>query len=326
MIKIEDLASGRIMHGEIKVKAVVTQLMTKTDKPYLSIRMKDETGVAYANIWLENKMYNSFLNESQLPFEAVFQVSIDESNKTNHLLLKIHNRQDVVLSDTNNTQKLQPQNQDISYFKSQISSIQNQELKTLVINVFRDADLANQYFISPLSILKSSGASHMGGLLEFTNRLLKMIDDNYANIPNDIDVSVLKTVALLEPIGRVKMMNFDNKGNNKKTFEGELLPHPILTMNYLLPYLTQLSHEKMIYLQHLILAVPGNKDWGALVTDRTTEGNILNHLWQLNMQYFHFEKQKELNKGRDFGTIFGRRVYLGNYPNENEVQNFVNYQ
>ncbi len=115
------------------------------------------------------------------------------------------------------------------------------------------------------------------GLLEHSLWVCKncmVIADLY---PNKIDKQTLFVAALLHDIGKIEELG--SFPATEFTNEGALLGHTIIGLTMLEPYFEKAGIEKHleVHLKHLLISHHGKLEFGAPVTPRSPEAQILHH-------------------------------------------------
>lgn len=321
----------------IFAKVLVAKRYTKTTpiRPYLNLKMRDESGIAYVNVWNNSEFYeglSKFVNDTLhmrmevthertqgdfyiFNLERLFQYKVVKKGKEESEVNE--QRQENNRQANEQNESMNP----ITIFKQHLLSFKDSRYQKFLVKVFSDKELMKAYFNKPLSYFRTNGVSEQGGILTFTNSLLDLIQSNESYLQRvGVDIDLLKFLAFVEPIGRLKSLLENKKGAHHKTLSGSLLPHPVLTINHLAPYFAGFdgfTTHQVEYIQHILLSVPGSKEWGAIWDNATKEGEVFNRFWQMNIQMFHFDKHREKNyPNKNTSRLFGDVVIL---PTFNEL-------
>lgn len=291
--------------------------VARNGNSFLNITLHETTGDVYARIWPESKLFNFFDDDSNEKGVLV-RGKIERDTPYKSIEIYTATKKELPISSF----------ADVGNIKKEIGAvmrgIQDPGLKELLIRIFRDVSFSEAYFKAPMTLVPSSGGSWSGGVAAFVSKLCRLIDQT-TNVFNEwpysldefstkLNVDFLKTLAILEPIGKVRAFAI-NKNKTSLTVEGEYMGDHFLTMEIVLEHLihVDMPEEKKILLKHAIASIPGKKEWGALIYDRTREAIFFNYLWQLNMQMMHFEQMDRMSADDDFVSLFKKRVSLSTF-------------
>lgn len=272
----------------------VSRAMTSKGKPYLTITLQDSSGETVAKYWDPTEEQLTTIT-SGVFVECVFSVGIynDTPQITIKSVTKVGTTEDVDVG-----QYILKTEHDITQLKSDIKNaiyaIQNDTLRKIVFEVFKDA--GKKFFEHPAA--KSVHHSFYGGLAQHTYEMLQLADkvcEVFPDLNRDLLVSgvllhdIAKTVELSGPIG------------TDYTTTGKLLGHITMVQAYVYVIAKSLNlhhTEECMLLQHMVISHHGQLEYGSPVKPCIKEAMVLNQIDGISAKYNTFTNAlKDVNEG-----------------------------
>lgn len=314
--RIKNLEAGKIAFFEGEFNK---QMKQGASGVYAQVRLTDNTGVAFANVW------------SNLPIAGVVSEIEDGSYVQAEVLCTNYGQYiNVDIKSIAQVERPIVTYVDIQALKGELrevlKSIKDQNLNTLVKAVYNRPEVKELFFTSPAST--QSAYSFDGGLLAHvvrTIRLCKAVSSVFANWNHNTDNFVSKlnedlliTACMLHDIGKV--VAFNKKGVRvEKTMDGEMFEDSYLTMKIILEELSKINipEEQKILLEHVIGSSKGKQSYGALFIPRSREAMAFHLIESLDVQMANFEfLERNAGADQEFVQLFQKVMFLGVYDPE----------
>ncbi len=293
-----------------------TRLLTKSNKPYLALKLMDRTGEVEARVW-------NRADEAGAAFEAADFVRVRAKIDYYREILQL-SVQDIV--------KLLPGEVDPALFTPTpkkdgealwkellgfLNTVKDEGLKGLLLSFFEDEEFA--------ALFKNAAAAKMmhhdypGGLLEHTVAVARLVA-SACDIYPELDRDLLVTGALLHDVGKVKeLLQFPHKDYST---EGRLMGHIILGVEMVGERLArhpEIGEERAMLLKHLIISHHGLPEFGSPVPPMTLEGFVLNLADDLDAKLMAVRKSLAKVEGEDPGfspyhNLLERHLYRTGGP------------
>jgi len=260
---------------------------TKTGKPFLSLTLMDKTGEIPAKIW-DNALtlkdactpdnFIAIAGQAQL-YRNAMQLTINRLSATNKEKVDMADFLPTTTADVNALWE--------ELLKS-IESIEDQELRTLLTNVFNETGFADHFKRSPAA--KHMHHAYLGGLLEHTVAITRLAEKVCCLYP-DINKDLLLAGVILHDIGKMDEFSKESLSFDYST-QGRLEGHLVMGAELVSRHAADIpgfSPEKISLLKHLILSHHGRLEFGSPVLPMTIEALVLNLLDDLDakVNYFH---------------------------------------
>lgn len=315
-VKVKDLVAGKdfIVSGEVKKKNARTK--GGTGDPYISLRITDNTGTVYLNVWNNLPIYSEVekLQDGQWIEATITCTKVDRFINGDLKSFTIVERKVEAPVD------IEALTEDL---RGTISMIKDPVLKKLVTNVFRREDINKEFFSAPATLM--SGYSFDGGLLAHVVRLThlarqvaKVYNDwvyNSDHVTARLNEDLLIAGCILHDVGKVRAFR-KSEFKLDKTMEGELFEDSYITMKIINEEMDKLeiSADKRMFIEHLIGSAKGKQSYGALHIPRTKEAVVFHFIDALDSQIGNFEfLERRAEDGDEFVQLFQKTFYLGDF-------------
>lgn len=286
---ISDLKEGEIVESVYLVREKSFDV-TKNGNPYISLELSDKTGMVDCRKWDALKsLFDSFSVDDFVKVRAKVefyrnypQLKIDSIEKTSDKSLDISLYMPV--SDKNRDNMFKD-------FLSEMGSVKNPYLKSLINKIFSDKDVSEKFKTAPAA--SDFHHPYIGGLVEHTLacvELAKMIALKY----DDINIDLLLCGAALHDIGKIEELSY--KRSFSYSDKGRLIGHIVLGANIVNTAISDIPgfpEELKNLILHIMLSHHGEHEWGSPKRPMCFEAIILHHIDNLDAKingFRHFIK------------------------------------
>lgn len=318
--KISNLKVGEkvVLIGTIAKKKAIT----KTNKPYITLCLQDNTGRIYSMIWSNSDLYQTIDKDFKDGDYCEVIGTVEKiSSGTNAF-------SSMVLASIEKTEKPGTKNVvDVEALKDElrekINQINHPGVKELIINIFKREDVSNKFFTAPAT--EKSAYSFESALLAHTVRLIYLTDAvafvfnnwtfNRDGFTTKLNIDLLKCCSIIHDIGKITAYEIES-GKVIKTKEGELFQDSYLTAKIILEEIDKvalLPDEKML-LEHALTSSKDKLAYGALNVPRTREAIAFHLIERLDGQMANFEFMERTSLSSDeFVKLFEKTYFLGEF-------------
>jgi 3'-5' exoribonuclease len=253
------------------VKKIEVRL-TKTNKNYLFLELADKTATFISYMWDNIESAQKYIKAGDVvkakgiieDYQGSLRIRVDsirlaESSEN-------VNPSDFLSSSKRDLEEMK------SEFRKRINKIRNQNLKTLLGNIFSENDF-EKFCLVPAG--KSWHHSYISGLLEHTLEIIR-ICDLMCDIHPEIDRDLLISGAMLHDFGKIEELSYETSFDYTDT--GRLLGHIViaaLRINSQIEKMDQFPVELKKRLLHLILSHQGKLEYASPVVPKTIEAIAL---------------------------------------------------
>lgn len=305
MIFLNTLKSGE-SYREIYLVKAANKSITTTGKSFMNIIFQDKTGT------MGGKKWDATAEDVETFKPGNFvRVSFDVTTFNDKLELRISDADVVAMNKLDDYIPTSPIPKEVLQKKLEayLSQIKDPNIKLIV------DELYNTHKEKILTYPAASANHHafMNGLLYHTVSMLEVgafLMKHY----NDIDQDLIIAGIFLHDIGKIKELS--GLLPIEYTTEGRLLGHLVIAVNLInnVAIKHQIeNNEKIIMLEHAILASHGEYEFGSPVLGATKEAIMLNFIDDIDAKMMMFDNNiKELNEGEFSKSIMqfdGRRLY-----------------
>ena len=312
-----ELKEGDKVAGVYLLEACQERL-TKTGKPFISVTIIDKTARMSGNMWSVPDCAKQFRNG-----EPVF-VDAEVSSYLGQLQLKLNSISIVANMTMEDKKALVPVisfdiDKIYSKLKSEIEEISGDaNLCMMAMGVLHD--FKNQLMSYPAA--KAVHHAEIGGLLLHTQEVVSLVKSIYETMPY-FDCSLTMVAALLHDFGKLKEFTLASTGLVADySREGMLLGHIYMGAEEVEEMCRKynISKEKTLLLQHMILSHHGKLEFGSPVRPLTMEAYVLHMADELSAKIHIYQDATEgIEPGSFSDKVFaldGAKVYLPAYPSE----------
>lgn len=301
---------------DIDLKVISKRLQESKDgKKFLLLTLVDKTGELRAIDW-----YNAGENDAKIKVNSIVRIRGHASVYSDKLQIAVDKERDaiMVLKDEEYDPNLfiyttkKDVSQMYSEFRDMASSIEDKNLRDLVLLPFQDEKFLESFLIAPAAIVVHH--AYKGGLLEHTLGVMKLSVEISKLYP-DTNRDVLIAGAAFHDIGKIKEYEIKPYGIERTT-DGELIGHIVLGVEMirdLAKKIPELSSNTLQHVEHLILSHHGELELGSPTIPKTTEAIILHSADDLDSKMGQISVLKERESESDwsdYDRFLGRKIKL----------------
>ena len=311
IIFVKEIKAG----DQVSAPFLVTEKnMTFSQKgaPYLSLRLRDKTGEIEGRIWDRVSELESLFKKGDIihiqsraaSFKNVLQLSITNLKKVDSNEIDLTNFSPASKSD------IQQMFNDMMLF---IDSVQNTFLKSLLLSFFNDLEITDKFKQAPAA----KGFHHvcLGGLLEHTLSVVRLLDHTAAHYHNIIDRDLLIAGGILHDIGKIHELTYDTI--IEYSDEGRLIGHIVMGLEMLDQRIASVAgfpKDMAMKLRHIIISHHGEMEFGSPKRPKTLEALVIHHIDDLDAKINAFQSHIETFNNEDndwtpFHKLLERYIY-----------------
>lgn len=310
---IEDLKEGEtiICHYLCKQRQ---SLKSRAGKTYLSIKLRDKTGMIDGKVWDLNNNIQSFEENDFIKIEALV---VAYQNELQLNIKKIRKSEE---GEYNPSDYIPCTDKDIAglYIEltDYIKTISNPYIKKLLEGIFiKNTEIQEQFKIH--SAGKAMHHSYMGGLLEHTLSVVQIcgfMAPRYKFVNRDI----LIAAAMLHDIG--KLWELSPFPDNDYTDKGQLIGHIAIGMELITKetsFIEGFPDTLKSLLKHCILSHHGEYEYGSPQLPKIIEAFILHFADNADAKIKMFEEalEKDNTQGKwvGYNKVLARNIRISEF-------------
>lgn len=304
---IEDMREGEKICDIYFVKKK-DSLKSKSDKTYYSLKLQDKTGIIDAKVWELNNKIHTFEEGNYIKIVG------ETLSYQNNIQLKIYEIKVAQEGEYNPVEYMPSTDRNIdemlSKFNSIMSSIEDENMKKLVQNVYQRDDIKNKVTLHAAG--KSMHHAYIGGYLEHVLGVVEVCD-SLAKLYPDVNRDLLITSAFLHDIG--KIYELSSFPENDYTDAGQLLGHLVIGVEVVTLETNKMDSfpaETKNLIKHCILASHGEYEYGSPKLPSILEAFILNMADNIDAKVNMFNEATKSEKGNvkwlGYNRMLGRNI------------------
>lgn len=236
---------------------------TSTGKPYLSAKLKDNSGSINMKVWDYSGEINAEYNGTIVSIIGMVK-SYRDANEL-HVECLCPAKVDDYISDLPDIVPTAPINckKRWKYFQSMIESVNDYDYYTLLMSVF--AEYANELYTIPAA--KSVHHNFNHGLLMHVTDMVWIAEKIAEKYSYAVNRDLLITGVLLHDIGKIYEFDISFETGIVRDYSdsGNMLGHAILGIQVIHKIAEEkhLDSKKILLLEHIIASHHGLPEWGA---------------------------------------------------------------
>jgi len=311
---IKDIQSGEKVTDSFLVTEK-NMAYSQKGAPYLNLRLKDKTGQVDGKVWDNAQEWDKQFRKGDVVQVSARAVSFKNSLQLSILSLTPLDESDVVLSDYLTTTRMNIEAM-FGELQSVIEGISTPPLKKLLQAFFDDRETAERFKRAPAA--KALHHIYLGGLLEHTHSVVRLLDQVAAHYPG-VNRDLLLAGGILHDIGKIEEFSYDRLVEYSD--EGRLIGHIILGVEMIdekIAAIPGFPPSLAMELRHLILSHHGILEYGSPKRPKTLEALIVHYVDDLDAKVNTF--QEYLNDFRNeetgwtpFHRFLERYLYRGRF-------------
>ena len=267
MSKIKDLKEN-VRDTIVCIVTECTKGITNSHNAYLNLVLQDNTGKIDAKKWDASEK-----DMNALKVGNVLSLLVDPIIYKGQMQLKIIDfdelkgpidQKELIINPPVSTTELETE------LHSFISEIQDQEIRTIVTEILQN--YYDQFLYHPAA--KSNHHEYASGLLHHVVSMLKLAKAIIVLYP-EIQKDLLYGGIILHDLGKIKELS--GPITTEYTTAGKLLGHISIIQTDIIEAAKkhQITEEKVMLLQHMVLAHHGKYEYGSPVLPHTLEAEVL---------------------------------------------------
>lgn len=267
MSKIKDLKEN-VRDTIVCIVTECTKGITNSHNAYLNLVLQDNTGKIDAKKWDASEK-----DMNALKVGNVLSLLVDPIIYKGQMQLKIIDfdelkgpidQKELIINPPVSTTELETE------LHSFISEIQDQEIRTIVTEILQN--YYDQFLYHPAA--KSNHHEYASGLLHHEVSMLKLAKAIIVLYP-EIQKDLLYGGIILHDLGKIKELS--GPITTEYTTAGKLLGHISIIQTDIIEAAKkhQITEEKVMLLQHMVLAHHGKYEYGSPVLPHTLEAEVL---------------------------------------------------
>lgn len=294
--------------------------VSKSGKPYLTLRLMDSTGDIEARLWDNAEILGASFFRGDVV--SVKGVAISYQGKVQLNITDIKRAEEgFSAKDFLPSSKRDPLEM-MAELDGIIADVRDVHIKGLLTGIFAEAEVRELFMRAPAA--KSLHHPYLGGLLEHTLSLLalaKFVSAHYVAVNRDL----LTAGCILHDIGKIYELSYS------KTFdytdEGRLLGHITIGVELVDARIKKMPGFPVnlaLLLKHMLLSHHGHLEFGSPKRPKALEALILYYLDDLDAKVNSMESLIAKGEGEgnwtDYQRLFERYIYKGGYISEEKEE------
>ncbi len=309
---IADLKPGENVISFFVLRRKEIRTRRENGEAYLSLELGDASGRINGSVWDEAQKHYDAVQRGE-----IVKIKARVVNFKDRLHLNIDKVRAATDQDQVDLSQLVPvADKSVQSMNKQlddlIASIENTDLKNLLVNIFGDEKTRKQFERAPGGKLWHH--NYLGGLLEHTLSVTTIAEQVATSYPG-VNRDLLVTAGLLHDIGKISSYTYRTLIDF--TDEGRLLGHIVLGSQMVAEHISRMDGfpaELATQLQHLILSHQGKLEQASPVVPMTLEGLILYYADELDSKANAFLRIKKKEAGKRWSAyvnLLDRYFFLG---------------
>ncbi len=289
-------------------------LTSKTNRPYLSIKLTDASGAAEGRVWDRVEEIAALFDKNDFIRAIGRPVMYQDKMQLNIVKVERLNPEHVDIADYLPITKRNIEEMAEKLLEIIRKDIQNSWVKKFLLSIFEDPEILKKFKRAPAA--KTNHHAWIGGLLEHVLHLCELGKDVLKHYPQ-VNADLVYTGLLLHDIGKIYEMNYEKSFGY--TDEGQLVGHLIQGVEMVYDKIRSIPHfpDKIkTHIVHLILAHHGRLEFGSPKLPMTMEAIMVHYLDDMDSKLQGVidlaVREEHLESGWvSFNRLFGRPMYVG---------------
>ncbi len=300
-------------------------LISKTNRPYLSIKLADRSGEIEARVWDNaEEIGRKFERDDFIRINAR-PIVYQEKMQLNVVQITRLDSEKIAIEDFLPTSKRNIDEMMAGLLGLIRERIQNRWIKTFLLSIFEDAEIAKKFKRAPAA--KVNHHAWIGGLLEHVLHLCELAGDVLKHYPN-VNSDLVYTGLMLHDIGKIDELTYERSFGY--TDEGQLVGHLIQGVERVYEKIRSIPDfppKLKTHIVHLILAHHGQLEYGSPKLPMTLEAIMVHYLDDLDSKIQGVLDLSEKDPNGEsswtpFNRLFGRPMYKNSFPDLEDAATF----
>jgi 3'-5' exoribonuclease len=309
-IFIKDITEDQAAINDYFVVVKKGTYTTKTNSKYMSVSLRDKSGIIEAKIWERVDELNGLFEKNDIVFvksrprlyQEKIQLNVTDMRKVDEELPFEMIRAFFPASEASEDALRE------EYFRI-TAEFKNPSIAVLFAALNEKKEMLEKFFFYPASI----GVHHIyiGGLLEHSLSMARIARQAAQVVGGNLDI--ILAGCLLHDIGKIE--EIDVKRGFKYTDRGRLLGHITLGMTILDGLLREVSVPGYIAdaLSHIIVSHHGVEEWGSPKKPMFIEALVVHYLDNLDAKVMgvkeHMKENMEDERWTEYHRLYESRFY-----------------
>lgn len=309
-IFIKDITEDQAAINDYFVVVKKGTYTTKTNSKYMSVSLRDKSGIIEAKIWERVDELNGLFEKNDIVFvksrprlyQEKIQLNVTDMRKVDEELPFEMIRAFFPASEVSEDALRE------EYFRI-TAEFKNPSIAVLFAALNEKKEMLEKFFFYPASI----GVHHIyiGGLLEHSLSMARIARQAAQVVGGNLDI--ILAGCLLHDIGKIE--EIDVKRGFKYTDRGRLLGHITLGMTILDGLLREVSVPAHIAdaLSHIIVSHHGVEEWGSPKKPMFIEALVVHYLDNLDAKVMgvkeHMKENMEDERWTEYHRLYESRFY-----------------
>jgi 3'-5' exoribonuclease len=309
-IFIKDITEDQAAINDYFVVVKKGTYTTKTNSKYMSVSLRDKSGIIEAKIWERVDELNGLFEKNDIVFvksrprlyQEKIQLNVTDMRKVDEELPFEMIRAFFPASEVSEDALRE------EYFRI-TAEFKNPSIATLFAALNEKKEMLEKFFFYPASI----GVHHIyiGGLLEHSLSMARIARQAVQVVGGNLDI--ILAGCLLHDIGKIE--EIDVKRGFKYTDRGRLLGHIALGVTILDGLLREVSVPAHIAdaLSHIIVSHHGVEEWGSPKKPMFIEALVVHYLDNLDAKVMgvkeHMKENMEDERWTEYHRLYESRFY-----------------
>jgi 3'-5' exoribonuclease len=288
--------------------------LTKTNKKYMTVTLRDKTGVIDGKVWDEDqaeKLHNLFDKGDVVFIDSRTSLFQGKPQLTVTGLRKIDEDLSTEERAAFYRSSVKPINELIAEFHQVVSAIGNFHLRELLTTLEGRADLFGKFSTYPASV--NVHHVYIGGLIEHSLSVTAMARAVTERTPS-VNADIVVAGSLLHDLGKVD--EIEVRGGFAFSDRGRLLGHitlGVLLFEELARGIPGFPEELSKILTHIIISHHGAEEWGSPRKPMCMEALIVHYLDNLDAKVAgvreHMDQKMEDDRWTEYHRLYESRFY-----------------
>lgn len=304
---IGDLKEGDKVRSYFLVREK-TKLLTKADKPYLSVDLMDRDGSINGKMWDNAEQASECFEKGDVVAVRGLANSYQGRMQLKIVDIRTADERDKEHLDMSDIIPHTPHDPDAMWeqIMETIGTVENDRTRELLTNIFNDEKVGPAF--KNATAARDMHHNYVGGLLEHTLSVTVVADFLCNHYGAEINRDIVIAGALLHDIGKIE--EIDSSRDFNYTIEGSLKGHVVIGVGIVRDFAAAAAdfpREILLLIEHLIISHQGQKEWSSPIEPKTPEAQIL-HLADLTDARM-FQMLRAIREDRNEDDPFTAKVY-----------------
>ncbi len=296
-------------------------LTSKTNRPYLSLKLADSSGEIEARVWDNAEEIATLFDKKDFIHAVGRAVVYQDKMQVSLVKIKKLNPNEINISDF-----LPMTKKNIEEMASQLlqlirTEIKNDWIRKLLLSIFEDAEILSRFKRAPAA--KTNHHAWVGGLLEHVLHLCDLARDVLKHYPM-VNPDLVYTGLMLHDIGKIYEMSYETSFDY--TDDGQLVGHLIQGVEMIYDKVRAIPNfppKIKTHVVHLVLAHHGKLEFGSPKLPMTLEALMVHYLDDLDSKIQGVldlaAKENSDSRWTSFNRLFGRPMYKNSQGDLDEM-------